>query len=71
VPTKFPLGIHSVFEAMVRAREDLVQANGTVVNGYRGEPELLAVSEEIVKLADRVHAEITKVHSEKKGKARA
>jgi hypothetical protein len=57
-------------DAMVRAREDLVQANGTVVNGYNGETDLLPISEEIVKLADRVNSEVVKVHSAKKGKAR-
>ena len=58
-------------EAMIRAREDLVQANGTVVNGYNGEAEMLPISEEIVKLATRVHGEITEVNTKKKGKAHA
>jgi hypothetical protein len=58
-------------EAMTRAKEDLVQANGTVINGYDGEPELLSVSEEIVRLAARVDAEVHKVHSGKKTKTRA
>jgi len=57
-------------EAMVRARENLVQANGTVVNGYNGEADLISVSDDIVKLADRVNSEITKAHSAKKGKGR-
>jgi hypothetical protein len=58
-------------EAMTRAREDLVQANGTVVNGYDGDPDLLTVSEEILKLAQRVNAEVVRVNAEKKTKARA
>jgi hypothetical protein len=58
-------------EAMTRAKEDLVQANGTVINGYDGESELLSVSEEIVRLAERVNEEIHKVHSGKKVKTRA
>lgn len=57
-------------EAMTRAREDLVQANGTVINGYDGESELLSVSEEIVKLASRVDDEVHKVHSGKKARTR-
>ncbi len=57
-------------EAMTRAREDLVQANGTVINGYNGESELLSVSEEIVRLAGRVNDEVHKVHSGKKTKTR-
>jgi hypothetical protein len=57
-------------EAMTRAREDLVQANGTVINGYDGESELLSVSDEIVRLADRVNEEVHKVHSGKKTKTR-
>lgn len=58
-------------EAMVRARENLVQANGTVVNGYNGEADLVAVSDEILKLADRVNSEIVRVNSARKGKARS
>jgi hypothetical protein len=58
-------------EAMTRAREDLVQANGTVINGYDGESELLSVSEEIVRLATRVDDEVHKVHSGKRTKTRA
>ena len=58
-------------ESMIRAREDLVQANGTVVNGYNGEAEMLPISEEIVKLASRVHGEITEVSKKKKGKVQA
>jgi hypothetical protein len=58
-------------ESMIRAREDLVQANGTVVNGYNGEAEMLPISEEIVKLANRVHGEITEVSKKKKGKVQA
>jgi hypothetical protein len=58
-------------EAMTKAREDLVQANGTVINGYDGESELLSVSEEIVRLATRVDDEIHKVHSGKKPRSRA
>jgi hypothetical protein len=57
-------------EAMVRARENLVQANGTVVNGYSGEADIVSVSDEIVRLADRVNNEITRVHSNKKAKSR-
>jgi hypothetical protein len=57
-------------DAMTRAREDLVQANGTVINGYKGEPELLSVSDEIVRLAERVNEEVRKVHSEKKARPR-
>jgi hypothetical protein len=57
-------------EAMTRAKEDLVQANGTVINGYDGESELLSVSEEIVRLAMRVDEEVHKVHSGKKTRSR-
>jgi hypothetical protein len=57
-------------EAMVQARENLVQANGTVVNGYNGESDLLSISEETSKLAVRVNEEVQKAHSEKKKKAR-
>lgn len=58
-------------ESMVQARENLVQANGTVINGYSGESDLLAISEEIVKLAGRVNDEIQKVYSGKKARTRA
>jgi len=58
-------------EAMVKARESLVQANGTVVNGYEGEPDLLAISEEVLKLAERVTSEVRRVNGEKKARARA
>lgn len=58
-------------EAMVKARESLVQANGTVVNGYEGEPDLVAISEEILKLAERVTSEVRRVHGEKKSRVRA
>ena len=52
-------------EAMVRARENLVQANGTVINGYKGESDLLSLSEDILKLAERVVGEVRKVTAEK------
>jgi len=58
-------------ESMTKARENLVQANGTVVNGYNGESDLLSLSEDIVKLAERVNAEVYKVHSKKRPKPRA
>ncbi len=58
-------------EAMVRARENLVQANGTVVNGYAGESDLLALSDEVLKLATRVAEEVQKVRAHKKQRVRA
>ncbi len=57
-------------DAMIRAREDLVQANGTVINGYRGESDLLSLSDDILRLAERVTGEVRKLHSEKQSKAR-
>jgi hypothetical protein len=58
-------------EAMISARESLVQANGTIVNGYQGESDLLAVADDVLKLAGRVVEEVRKVHSTKSGKVRA
>lgn len=52
-------------EAMTQARENLVQANGTVVNGYRGESDLATVSEDVVKLAQNVATEVGKKYSPK------
>jgi hypothetical protein len=58
-------------EAMVRSRENLVQANGTVVNGYDGESDLLALTDEVLKLASKVAEEVQKVHAQKKQRVRA
>jgi hypothetical protein len=57
-------------EAMTKARENLVQANGTVVNGYKGESDLLALSDDVLKLAERVAKEVGRVRSEKSANAR-
>ena len=50
-------------EAMIRAREHLVQANGTVINGYDGESDLSLLSADIVRLADRAGREIARVQN--------
>ncbi|MGA1998420.1 MAG: hypothetical protein ABSG52_00380 [Terriglobales bacterium] len=58
-------------EAMTRAKESLVQANGTVTTGYKGDRDTVGLADEIVTLASRISAEVQKLHSQKISKVRA
>ncbi len=50
-------------EALTRARYELQQANGLILEGYRGEKDLLDTAENIQRLADNIHNNVHTYHS--------
>lgn len=59
-------------EALTKAKEELLIANGTVTTGYVGEEDLYAIIEEILVLAQKIRQEMSEVKvSSRKSKSRA
>lgn len=56
-------------EALTRAKEELLVANGMVTTGYTGEPDLYAIVKEIVLIADKIREEMEALRTpRRKGK---
>lgn len=53
-------------DAMTRAKENLVQANGTVTTGYKGDEDVYSLSEEISKLGEKIHIEVKRIYEDSK-----
>jgi len=53
-------------EALTRAKEELVIANGTITTGYSGEEDLYEVIKEILMLAEKIRHEMEAVRSERR-----
>ena len=57
-------------EALTRARYELQQANGLILEGYTGERDLLDMVENIQRLADNIHNEIRAYNPRRSGRTR-
>ena len=57
-------------EALTRARYELQQANGLILEGYTGERDLLDMVQNIQRLADNIHSEMRAYDPRRSGRTR-
>ena len=57
-------------EALTRARYELQQANGLILEGYAGERDLLDMAENIQRLADNIHNDMRTYNPRRSGQTR-